>query len=95
MRCFCDQREQKYGRGASRAPNRISLVIRPDDRREESAAWLEFKKYFSINFILTGFLFNNYKFVFLFWILGRGVRGECPKFKTPYSLQIKGKKEGV
>ena len=55
----------------------------------------EFIKYFSFNFILTGFLFNNHKFVFLFWILGRGVRGECPKFKTPYSLQIKGKKEGV
>lgn len=45
-----------------------------------------FKKYFSFNFILTGFLFNNYKFVFLFWILGRGVRGECPKSKTPYPL---------
>jgi hypothetical protein len=38
MRCFCDQREQKYGRGASRAPNRIRCVICPDDRREESAA---------------------------------------------------------
>ena len=38
MRCFCNQREQKYGRGASRAPNRIRCVIRPDDRREESAA---------------------------------------------------------
>ena len=35
-----------------------------------------FKKYFSFIFILTGFLFNNYKCVFLFWILGRGVRGE-------------------
>ena len=46
----------------------------------------EFKKYFSFNFILTGFLFNNYKFVFLFWILGRGVRGECPKSKTPYLI---------
>jgi len=80
MRCFCDQREQKYGRGASRAPNRISLVIRPDDRREESAAGRDGKervqKIFSFNFILTGFLFNNHKFVFLFWILGRGVRGE-------------------
>ncbi len=46
----------------------------------------EFKEYFSFNFILTGFLFNNHKFVFLFWILGRGVRGECPKSKTPYSV---------
>jgi len=31
----------------------------------------------------------------LFRAKGRGVRGECPKSKTPYSLQIKGKKEGV
>jgi len=52
----------------------------------------EFKKYFSFNFILTGFLFNNHKFVFLFWILGRGVRGECPKSKTPYSLSNKRQK---
>ena len=27
MRCFCDQREQKYWGGASRAPNRIFCVI--------------------------------------------------------------------
>ena len=29
------------------------------------------------------------KFLFPFWILGRGVRGECPKSKTPYFFTFK------
>jgi len=48
--------------------------------------YMLFKKYFSFNFILTGFFSNNNKFVFSFWILGRGARGECPKDKTHYSF---------
>lgn len=57
-----------------------------DVRRAQRGATVrsEFKKYFSFNFILTGFLFNNHKFVFLFGMLSREVKGECPKFKSPY-----------
>ena len=44
----------------------------------------EFKKYFSISFILIGFFFNKYKFVFVLNFGQRGLWGECQKFKTPY-----------
>jgi hypothetical protein len=85
------------GRAEPRTAYAVLYAPTTEGRRAQRGATerSEFKKYFSFNFILTGFLFNNHKFVFLFWILGRGVRGECPKSKTPYSLQIKGKKEGV
>ena len=44
----------------------------------------EFKKYFSFNFILTGFLSNNHKFVFCFgfWAEGLGVNAQNPKLLT-------------
>jgi len=42
----------------------------------------EFKKYFSFNFILTGFLFNN-QICFFVLDFGQRVMGECPKSKTP------------
>ena len=32
----------------------------------------------------VGIVLKNFKISFPFWILGRGVRGECPKFKIPY-----------
>lgn len=88
------------GEGRAEPRTAYAVLYAPSRSVEEARAQRgatersEFKKYFSFNFILTGFLFNNYKFVFLFWILGRGVRGECPKSKTPYSLQIKGKRKG-
>ena len=48
----------------------------------------EFKKYFSVIFILIGFFFNKYKFVFVLNFGQRGLWGECQKFKTPYSLDL-------
>ncbi len=71
----------------SSEPHTLCYTPRRPKGGERSGARLKgasSKKYFSFIFILTGFLFNNHKFVFLFWILGRGVRGECPKSKTPY-----------
>jgi len=46
----------------------------------------EFKKYFSFNFILTGFLFNNHKIVFCFgfWAEGLGVNAQNPKLLIFY-----------
>jgi putative effector of murein hydrolase LrgA (UPF0299 family) len=32
----------------------------------------------------VGIVLKNFQISFPFFILGRGVRGECPKFKTPY-----------
>ena len=46
--------EANMGRATAGA-SQIYCVIRPDDRKEESAAWLEFKKYFSFLFIMIGF----------------------------------------
>ncbi|OIN90171.1 hypothetical protein AUJ40_00340 [Candidatus Berkelbacteria bacterium CG1_02_42_45] len=62
------------GRAESRTAYAVLYAPTTAGRRAQRGATerSEFKKYFSFNFILTGFLFNNYKFVFLFWILGRG-----------------------
>ncbi len=84
----------KIWEGGEPSPEPHTLCYTPRADHREARAQRgatersEFKKYFSFNFILTGFLFNNYKFVFLFWILGRGVRGECPQSKTPYLISF-------
>ena len=40
-------------------------------------------------------ILKDLKFLFLFWAKDRGVRGEYPKPKSPYSLEIKGKGRGL
>ena len=56
----------------------------------------EFKKYFSFNFILTGFLFNNYKFVFCFgfWAEGLGVNAQNPKLLILFEGGARGELKG-
>ena len=88
MRCFARYEQNMGERRQERTSYTVLYAPTTRGRRAQRGATerSEFKKYFSFNFILTGFLFNNHKFVFLFWFLGRGVRGECPKSKTPYSV---------
>ncbi len=56
----------------------------------------EFKKYFSFNFILTGFLFNNHKFVFCFgfWAEGLGVNAQNPKLLILFEGGARGEQKG-
>jgi hypothetical protein len=53
----------------------------------------KFKKYFSFNFILTDFSYNNYKFVFCFgfWAEGLEVNAQNPKLlilQDTYLLEV-------
>ena len=83
--------ESKYGSSDGRSEPDI-LCYTPRAKHSVARAQRgatersEFKKYFSFNFILTGFLFNNYKFVFCFgfWAEGLGVNAQNPKLLIVY-----------
>jgi len=66
-----------------------------DVRSESATTPKRIFQYFFISYYFVEEFYYYLEFLFFVFLFPRGVRGECPKFKTPYSLQIKGKKEGV
>jgi len=79
MRCFCDQREQNMGEGRAEPRTVYAMLYAPTTvgRRAQRGATerSEFKRYFSINFILTGFYSININLFFVLNFWQREIKG--------------------
>ena len=86
------------GRAEPRTAYAVLYAPTTEGRRAQRGATErnEFKKYFSFNFILTGFLFNNHKFVFCFgfWAEGLGVNAQNPKLLILFEGGARGELKG-
>lgn len=86
------------GRAEPRTAYAVLYAPTTEGRRAQRGATgrSEFKKYFSINFILTIFLFNNHKFVFCFgfWAEGLGVNAQNPKLLILFEGGARGELKG-
>jgi len=87
------------GRAEPRTAYAVLYAPTTEGRRAQRGATerSEFKKYFSFNFILTGFLFNNHKFVVLFlgfWAEGLGVNAQNPKLLILFEGGARGELKG-